>query len=241
MKFREDLIKGFVEENGCLIANMHSYLSGVGCTVTVVEAVRDHRFANKWTFVDFNKLERVGVNCDEKVDKELFKSWQKYVLRHTKGCQFDSLLRGFIDLNKKNLFSSIENLVDDSEKIDEYVLGSYISDEELEHLLYLEELRFKDNLEDVKRRTYRFPSLFEGIQEFKAEYMANISKEQNRLLQKVNTSVSEKGEAVYEFSESQYCVYEKLKDIKETIDFAFRHQIYRADLEEDKEAFNQNS
>ena len=56
----------------------------------------------------------------------------------------------------------------------------------------------------------------------------------------VSSTINDAGEEVYEFTEEQLAVYEVLKNLRESTDFVFRHQLFRFDQKQLQEEQNSN-
>ena len=82
----------------------------------------------------------------------------------------------------------------------------------------------KDDAEEVERTIRRRQADF-------AQFHTNKIK--GFIEREVVIGYSENGEEVYEFTEEQLALYEILKDLRDTTDFVFRHQLYRYDQQQE--------
>ena len=234
MKFREDLIKDFVKSKNRHITEMNSYLSGTGATVTKVYMAN----SEKWVFINFDHLEIIGIGARNteyrrpSQSKNYFRDWQLYVVDHTFGCQKDSLLGLFIKSSRNSFEGMLEDLCDcnDMKKIETF------GDEDIKHVLKLEEKKFAYNL-DTSKSEFDYNVMREGLRINKAHYGKMIHEYIDYLLVNVPKGFNEKGEEVYNFSETQYACYERLKEIGGIIEFSINYQIYRVDQKEDMNEF----
>lgn len=76
----------------------------------------------------------------------------------------------------------------------------------------------------------------DSIRRRQAEYADFHTRKINEFIDhEVSSTLNEAGEEVYEFTEEQLAVFEVLKNLRETTDFAFRHQLYRFDQKQQQE------
>lgn len=229
---KENLIDKFLQNKNYQIINKHSYLSGIGATITEVETSYD---GEGFVFINLDEIRTKGRfrgSIGSDYDEELNLEWQKYVVRKTYGIEHDVFVNNFINTGLKKLEHYIENMVDwynDNEDLyfkDQQLVETYV-----DHLLDLEEVRFSRFLNDAKTDA-DFRIIVQGRQNQRCAFLNLVENKKQELLNKIDRSYNENGEQVYNFSEQELELYEFLKEIEENIDFAFRHQIYRLDQKE---------
>lgn len=228
MDFIEDLIKGFLKSRDRHIYEINSYKSGTGNFITQIVTHKDETL----TFVDADEIKTKRLKGPE-TEEELNRRWQIFVVKNTRGIQHDTLLKNFTESNKENFFSKLETFAmkENAELESMWNIEEYL-DEDLKHLLALEELRFTDFMSDMKTKLVG-NIVSRGLEERSAEYNSRTHKVIESFLESLPRCYDRNGEQVFEFTEQKLALYERLKEIAETIDFTFRYQKYRADQQEE--------
>ena len=226
MKVNEDLFVAFLKNEGRKVFYKHSYLSGIGATITKIETESDE----KWTFIGYAELKRHVGKFEADDNNEYNLKWQNFILAKTTGIQRDSLLERFIYENKNKLKWSLESLSAEDADIEDVQTHG---DEILKHILGLEELKFVVALDKCKHEL-DFKLQEEVVRSNMSEYGNLVQNEINKLLESVPRTIDESGQEVFNFTQEQIENYDRLKEIAETTNFTFRYQIYRLDQQEQK-------
>lgn len=173
--------------------------------------------------------------------------WQEYLLsralgeeklgvllaiRDGKFDEYQLALRDFLRNYNDHVFSYVGEL-GDVEINNEECLEIYNAHQEL---LDAEEKYFSYYLLTTKDDEEKIEDTIRRGQSNYAEF--HTKKIKDFINHEVAVSVNEKGEEVYEFTQEQLAVFETLKALRETTDFAFRHQLYRSDQKHEMEEIN---
>ena len=163
------------------------------------------------------------------------RDWQDFLLQNSIGEERLSVLLAIRDIKVKDYEEVLRDVIRnyDSCKLvyddEDDNLNYYSSEVASAHkeMLDAEEHAFsyyiattKDGEQEIERTIRRRQADF-------AEF--HINKIKNFVEREVETNYNSDGEEVYEFTEQQLALYEILKDLRDTTDFVFRHQLYRFD------------
>ena len=160
--------------------------------------------------------------------------WQEFLLQNSIGEEKLSILYEIRDVKGFEYYETLRDVMrnyNDYKIIHEDANGEMYYSSEItnahESMLDAEEQAFsyyiattKDNEKEVERNIRRRRA---GFAEF------HINKIKSFIEKEVETSYNADGEEVYQFTEQQLALYEILKDLRDTTDFVFRHQLYRYD------------
>lgn len=172
--------------------------------------------------------------CDASSD------WQDYLLQNSIGKERLSVLLEIRDKKNreyedtlKDLFRSYDSykLIYEGEDGEQRYCSSEVLNAHKE-MLDAEERAFAyyiattdDTEEEIERRIRRRQADFADF---------HVNKIKNFIDSEVAISYNADGEEVFDFTEQQYALYECLKDLRDTTDFVFRHQLYRVDQKQEK-------
>ena len=163
------------------------------------------------------------------------RDWQDFLLQNSIGEERLSVLLAIRDIKVKDYEEVLRDVIrnydgcklvydDEDDNLNYY--SSEVASVHKE-MLDAEEHAFsyyiattKDSEQEVERTIRRRQADF-------AEF--HINKIKNFVEREVKTNYNSDGEEVYEFTEQQLALYEILKDLRDTTDFVFRHQLYRFD------------
>ena len=165
--------------------------------------------------------------------------WQDFLLKNSIGEAKLHVLLAIRDVKNREYEETIRDLIrnyqtaqlisGDENSGFEYHNGEISSSHR--ELLDAEEKAFsyyiattKDSEEEVERTIRRRQADF-------AEF--HTKKIKNFIDREVKINFNADGEEVYEFTEEQLALYEILKDLRDTTDFVFRHQLYRFDQQQE--------
>lgn len=230
MRFREDLIKSFLKQNGRQINEDRCYMSGTGNYI--YECYTGN--GEKWIFQDWHKCTRY-INFKKTQNSERFNNeWQKIAIESTTGFQQDSIIEAIRTDGRNKLNFDLDYLcywnLNNGERRDESI--STYGETRLESLLQVERLKCEYDLKST--RTKRdFEILLEGLMNVRAHYNSAI---QEKIIEFYDHNVqygrSLSGEVVAMPNEQQEKILARMNEIKERFDELFKERIYIADKKE---------
>lgn len=231
------------------INNAENYLISKGFTPDIINVkntldnsgileIYIHNGTQKYVFhgmtanLCFLAGKRWSLMSDASVD------WQNFLLNNTIGKGKLEVLLGIRDIKDRDYEKTLRNVIknyrnyplvfDDGAGALVYEGADCCGISEVhQEMLNAEEKAFafyiattEDSDEEIEKTIRRRQASY-------AEFHTN--KIRDFIKHEVGVSVNEKGEEVYEFTEEQLALYEILKDLRETTDFVYRHQLYRFD------------
>lgn len=185
-------------------------------------------------------LSFIGGRCELKTygqeDSEMedyTRRWQNYLIKHTPTAKRGEVRLKFRAENEANLYTALLNACEHCN--DDVSASLETAEKWLELILEQEESQFSERLNSANG-DFGIQKLIKQSQDKRADMGYKIHNIITGLLEnKVERICNEKGEEVYNFTPYQLNVYDALVEMKETIDFAYRYQLYRTVLKSQQE------
>lgn len=192
-----------------------------------------------WVSADYYFL-FVGSRCELKkfngeesfVVEDFTRKWQKYVIKRASASKREEVRSEIRAENEANFYTELLSARESCDGND-YSMHLVNAEEWLEVLLEQEEARFSEKLNNMNASSEDTEKLEKWAQDKRAEMNYKVQCVIAGMLENdVEQSCNEKGEEVYNFTPSQLEVYEALVEMKKTIDFAYRYQLYRIEAKQ---------
>ena len=231
MRFKEDIIVEFVKSQKRAIVDKSSHISWNGYTLIKIKTSN----GEVWRFLGGTEVSICGLGARGEEYRRPAKSqvatrkWREFAIDQVTGFQRDSMIGKFIQDAREEFLDKIEELCESETLCNKC---KTLGNEELEHLLRLEEKKFAVGLASCKS-DFDFRIVRQGVRVNRAFYGSEVNSRIQYLLNFVDRDIVH-GDKVYSFTDVQKQHYERLNELLGKIDFVMRYQIYRADQKEAK-------
>lgn len=194
-----------------------------------------HNGTQKYVFCGMRATSCISTGKKWATLSDASADWQDFLLKNSIGKEKLSVLLGIRDIKNREYEESLRQLLrnydnyslvhEDTDTYDKYYC-SEVSDAHRE-MLDAEEQSFSYYITTTEDEDVEIERTIRRRQADFNEF--HINKIKNFIDREVCSSYNENGEEVFEFTPQQLAVYEILKDLRDTTDFVFRHQLYRFD------------
>ena len=229
MIFKEDLIVDFVKSRNRQIVEKHSYTSGTGQSILTMKTAN----YEVWKLIGGRELAVYGVSRGAlyyrpSMSKTATRKWREFAVSNVSGFQRDTMLGQFIQDAREAFVDTIDDLLDCDTLCKKY---ETIGNEELKHLMALEEKKFSCGLESC-RTELDYQTVRQGVLVNRAYYGREVNKCVKYILDYCVERDIVAGQRVYHFTPIQEKHLGRLSELQDKIDMIMKHQIYRADQKE---------